>query len=92
MKDKFISALSSIKSGQRVFIHSVAAAPALLIDALAARANELSNVEIIHLHTEGKAPYAEPGMEGKFFTNALFVAANTRRPSRKGEEIIFQFS
>ncbi|EMO85971.1 hypothetical protein LEP1GSC070_1258 [Leptospira santarosai str. AIM] len=62
MKDKFISAnsaLFSVKSSQRVFVHSVAAAPALLIDALTARADELSDVEIIHLHTEGKAPYAE---------------------------------
>ncbi|AVQ13999.1 4-hydroxybutyrate coenzyme A transferase [Leptospira santarosai] len=87
MKDKFISAnsaLFSVKSSQRVFVHSVAAAPALLIDALTARADELSDVEIIHLHTEGKAPYAEPGMEGKFFTNALFVAANTRKAVEDG--------
>ncbi|ONF93121.1 acetyl-CoA hydrolase/transferase [Leptospira santarosai] len=87
MKDKFISAnsaLFSVQSSQRVFVHSVAAAPALLIDALTARADELSDVEIIHLHTEGKAPYAESGMEGKFFTNALFVAANTRKAVEDG--------
>ncbi|MDI7221265.1 4-hydroxybutyrate CoA-transferase, partial [Leptospira santarosai] len=45
MKDKFISAnsaLFSVQSSQRVFVHSVAAAPALLIDALTARADELS--------------------------------------------------
>nr|WP_156469936.1 acetyl-CoA hydrolase/transferase C-terminal domain-containing protein [Leptospira alstonii] len=84
---KFISAdtaLSSVKSGQRVFVHSVAAAPTLLIDALTARADELTDVEMVHLHTEGKAPYAEPGMEGKFFTNALFVAANTRKAVEEG--------
>nr|WP_086005146.1 acetyl-CoA hydrolase/transferase C-terminal domain-containing protein [Leptospira alstonii] len=84
---KFISAdtaLSSVKSGQRVFVHSVAAAPRLLIDALTARADELTDVEMVHLHTEGKAPYVEPGMEGKFFTNALFVAANTRKAVEEG--------
>ncbi|UMQ52490.1 4-hydroxybutyrate CoA-transferase [Leptospira interrogans] len=83
----FISAdlaVSSVKSGQRVFVHSVAAAPTLLIQALTSRANELTNVEMIHLHTEGKAPYAEPGMEGKFFTNSLFVAANTRKAVEEG--------
>ncbi|EQA55486.1 acetyl-CoA hydrolase/transferase family protein [Leptospira kmetyi] len=87
MNDKFISAnsaLSSVQAGQRVFVHSVAAAPSLLIEALTARAHELTNVEMIHLHTEGKAPYAEPGMEGKFFTNALFVAANTRKAVEEG--------
>ncbi|EMN02374.1 hypothetical protein LEP1GSC035_3267 [Leptospira noguchii str. 2007001578] len=74
-------AISSVKSGQRVFVHSAAAAPTLLIQTLVSRANELTNVEMIHLHTEGKAAYAEPGMEGKFFTNSLFVAANTRGSS-----------
>ncbi|MCG6169936.1 4-hydroxybutyrate CoA-transferase [Leptospira sp. FAT2] len=87
MKVKFISAnsaLSSVKAGQRVFVHSVAAVPTLLIEALTARAGELSNVEMIHLHTEGDAPYAKPGMEGKFFTNALFVAANMRKAVEEG--------
>ncbi|WP_078127518.1 acetyl-CoA hydrolase/transferase family protein [Leptospira alexanderi] len=78
------SAISSVKSGQRVFVHSVAAAPSLLIEALTARADELTDVEMVHLHTEGKAPYAEPGMEGKFFTNALFVATNTRKAVEEG--------
>ncbi|XDD52344.1 acetyl-CoA hydrolase/transferase family protein [Leptospira sp. WS92.C1] len=87
MKDKYISAdsaLSEVKTGQRVFIHSVAAAPPLLIDALSARSSELTDIEIIHLHTEGKTPYAEPGMEGKFFINSLFVAANTRKAVEEG--------
>ncbi len=87
MKVKFISAnsaLSSVQSGQRVFVHSVAASPRLLIEALTARAQELTNVEMIHLHTEGDAPYAEPGMEGHFFVNSLFVCANTRKAVEEG--------
>ncbi|PJZ52962.1 acetyl-CoA hydrolase/transferase family protein [Leptospira adleri] len=87
MKVKFISAdsaLSSVQSGQRVFVHSVAASPRLLIEALTARAPELTNVEMIHLHTEGGAPYAEPGMEGRFFVNSLFVCANTRKAVEEG--------
>lgn len=87
MKVKFISAnsaLSSVQSGQRVFVHSVAASPQLLIEALTARAPELTNVEMIHLHTEGGAPYAEPGMEGHFFVNSLFVCANTRKAVEEG--------
>ncbi|MBM9501077.1 acetyl-CoA hydrolase/transferase family protein [Leptospira sp. 201903071] len=87
MKVKYISAdsaLSSVQSGQRVFVHSVAASPQLLIDALTARAPELTNVEMIHLHTEGTAPYAQPGMEGRFFVNSLFVCANTRKAVEEG--------
>lgn len=87
MKTKFISAksaLSAVQSGQRVFVHSVAAAPSLLIETLSERAPELKNVEMIHLHTEGKAPYVNPGMEKSFFTNALFVAANTRQAVAEG--------
>jgi 4-hydroxybutyrate CoA-transferase len=43
-----------IKSNDRVFIHSVAAAPPIIINAMLARAKELRNVEIVHLHTEGQ--------------------------------------
>ncbi|EMF81064.1 hypothetical protein LEP1GSC188_3581 [Leptospira weilii serovar Topaz str. LT2116] len=42
-------------------------------------------MKMVHLHTEGKASYAEPSMEGKFFTNALFVAANTRKTVEEGK-------
>ena len=55
-------AVSVIESRNRVFIHSVAAAPGRLIEAMTARAPELSDVEIVHLHTEGPAPYAAPDM------------------------------
>ena len=53
-------AVSIIKSRDRVFIHSVAAAPAELIKATTDRASELKDVEIVQLHTEGDAPYALP--------------------------------
>ena len=55
-------AVSVIQSDNRVFIQSVAAAPRLLIEAMTARAPELRNVELVHLHTEGPAPYAAPEM------------------------------
>ncbi len=78
-------AVSVIESGNRVFIHSVAAAPARLIEAMTARAPELSDVEIVHLHTEGPAPYASPDMIGSFRVNALFVGANVRDAIHKGD-------
>ena len=68
-----IEALSYITSNSRVFIHSVAAAPQLLIEAMMYYSNALRNVEIVQLHTEGPAPYAELGMEQSFKVNAFFV-------------------
>ncbi len=78
-------AVSVIRSGNRVFIHSVAAAPQRLIQAMTARAPELRDVEIVHLHTEGPAPYAAPEMRESFRVNALFVGANVRDAINSGE-------
>ena len=71
-------AVSGVKSGDRVFIHGMAAAPSELIEALVNRADELLNVEITHLHTEAPAPYIDPKYRGIFYTRALFVGANVR--------------
>jgi 4-hydroxybutyrate CoA-transferase len=78
-------AVSVIKSRDRVFIHSVAAAPQRLIKAMVARGGELRDVEIVHLHTEGDAPYARPEYAKSFRTNALFIGANIRSAVATGE-------
>jgi acyl-CoA hydrolase len=77
-------AVSVVKSGDRVFIHSVAAAPSRLIDALAARAPELRVVEIVSLHTEDDAPYAAPELAKSFRVNAIFVGPNLRAAVAEG--------
>ena len=77
-------AVSVIKSGDRVFVHSVAAAPRRLIRAMTARAPELRVVEIVQLHTEGDAPYAAPELSRSFRVNALFVGANVRAAVQEG--------
>lgn len=78
-------AVSIIKSGDRVFIHSIAAAPQKLIHAMTGRARELRRVEIVHIHTEGEAPYVAPEYAGVFYTNAFFVGANVRHAVETGE-------
>lgn len=86
-KDKFTTAEEAVKlinSGDRVFIHSVAAAPQPLINAMTERAPELEDVEIVHLHTEGNAPYVKPKYSDTFHTNALFVGANVRKAVNEG--------
>lgn len=78
-------AVAMIKSGDRVFIHTAAAAPQQLINAMAARYASLQDVEIISMHTEGDAPYLRPEMKGHFRLNAMFVGANARKAVQAGE-------
>jgi len=83
----FISAEEAVKcieSGDRVFVHSVAAAPHILLHAMTGRADELRNVEVIQLHTEGAAPYADPKYKESFYVNALFVGSNVRKAVNEG--------
>jgi 4-hydroxybutyrate CoA-transferase len=77
-------AVASVRSGDRVFIHGVAAAPHVLINALVDRASDLRDVEIVHLHTEGPAPYSNPEFADSFRVNAFFVGANVRESVNNG--------
>jgi 4-hydroxybutyrate CoA-transferase len=71
-------AVAHINSGERVFIHGGAATPESLVQALTARHEELRDVEIVHLHTEGTAAYAKPEYGKSFHVNVFFVGGNVR--------------
>lgn len=77
-------AVSVIESGDRVFVHTAAAAPQALVHAMTDRADELAAVEVCHLHTEGDAPYASERHAATFRTNAMFVGANVREAVNNG--------
>lgn len=77
-------AVSVLQSGHRVFIHTAAAAPPPLVDALGFRVRKLRDIEVIHLHTEGEAPYAAPEMAERVYTNSLFVGKNVRHAANEG--------
>jgi acyl-CoA hydrolase len=77
-------AVESIHSGFRLFIHSVAAVPNALVEALTARAPELRDVQLYQLHTEGTAPYAKPEYANSFYVNAFFVGSNIRTAVAEG--------
>lgn len=74
-----VDALAHIDSEQRVFVHGGAATPNVLVDALVAHAERLRDVELIHLHTEGPAAYADDNYADSFRVANLFVAGNMRR-------------
>src|SRR5215210_409964 len=77
-------AVAAVASGHRVFVHGGAAVPRALVAALVARAGELRDVEIVHLHTHGPAPYTAPDLAGSFRHRALFVGANVREAVQAG--------
>ena len=80
------AAVAAVRSGQRVFVHGGAAVPRALLAALVARgrADALRDVELVHLHTLGPAPYAAPELAGAFRHRALFVGANVRAAVQAG--------
>jgi len=77
-------ALSLVQSGQRIYLHGMAATPQELIRGLVANAGHLRGVEIVQLHSEGPAPYVQPEYAESFRVKALFVSANIRDAIRDG--------
>jgi len=77
-------AVAGIRSGQQIYLHSAAAVPEVLLEALVARAPELENVRIIHFHIEGPGPHLAPEMAGHFFHRALFIGPNARQAVNEG--------
>ena len=77
-------AVKVIKSNDRVYIQAAAAAPQELINAMSARHEELRNVEVCHLHVEGKTPYADIIYKDSFHVNSLFIGKNVRHTIKAG--------
>lgn len=74
-------ALAPIKSGDHIHWPCVAAAPQLLIKALVEHAekNNLNNIKVTHLYTEGYAEYAD---NPRFHLDSYFVGANVRKSTQ----------
>ena len=77
-------AVKVIKSNDRVYVQAAAAAPQALVKAMSARHEELKNVEVCHLHTEGEAPYSNPELKDSFHVNSFFIGKNVRHTLKEG--------
>ncbi len=77
-------AVKIIKSNDRVYLQMGAATPQTLVKAMTARHEELRNVEVCMLHTEGVAPYADPALKESFHVNSFFIGANVRHTLTAG--------
>jgi len=78
------AAVRSVRSGDKIYVHSNAAVPQVLVDALTERSDDLKDVEIYHLLTLGRASYAAPELAGSFRVHALFIGSNVRRAVNDG--------
>lgn len=86
-KQKVVSreeAVSVVESGDRIFISGNAASPLLLTRALAARKEELLDVEVNHVLLLGDDPLTKAGMERHFRHNSLFVGPADRGAIAEG--------
>jgi len=71
-------AIKEINSGDKVFIHSAAATPNVLVEEMVKRAHELRNVNIYQIHTEGDCSYAKEEFKDSFNVHAFFNGSNIR--------------
>ncbi len=77
-------AVKVIKSGDRVKVQPGCAVPHVLLDAMVRRADELENVEVVHILAMGDMPYMDPKYEGTFRHRALFIGHNARKAVAEG--------
>ncbi len=77
-------AVKLIRSGDRVLVQGGSATPQSLVKAMTARAPELRNVEVVHIHTEGYIDYAGPDYQDSFKTSCFFIGSNVRKYVQQG--------
>ena len=77
-------AVSVINSSDLIYVSGNAATPYFLMRALASRKDELKDVELSHVLLLGEDPFSEPGMEGHFRHNSLFVGPADRKAINEG--------
>lgn len=74
-----IEAVASIRSGQKVWCHAMAATPYKLLEALAQHVMYLEDVQVLQLHLEHAEVLAKPELEGHL-RNRCYFASKTTRP------------
>lgn len=78
------TALTSVQSGNRVYLAGGSGVPKELIGGLIRRASEIRDVELTHILTFAEAPYVDPQFQGAIRVNALFIGPNVRQAVHEG--------
>jgi acyl-CoA hydrolase len=79
-----LEAVSAVRSGEKIWCHSMAATPTLLLDALARHARSLQDVTIMQLHLEHAEAIADPALEGRLRSRCFFAGKTTRELINQG--------
>lgn len=76
----------NLQSGAKIFVHTAAASPEILLDKLCdeVRTKNLTGIEVYHLHIEGRAPHVAEEFRDRIKTYCLFVGANCRLAVKEG--------
>jgi acetyl-CoA hydrolase len=78
------TALSSVKSGDRIYVGGGSGVPITLIEGLIQCAPRLRDVEITHVLVFAEAPYVDPQYTESFRHNALFIGPSVRQAVHEG--------
>lgn len=81
-----VEAMEMVKSGSTVFVQGAAATPLALVAGLTEYGikNQLKNVDVCHMHTEGPALYAKPEHSEIFRSRSFFMGGNVRQAVADG--------
>ena len=73
-------------TGDTVFVQGAAATPNVLLEAMAhhGKENNLKDITVVHMHTEGPALYAQEEYSGIFRSKSTFMGANVRKSVSEG--------
>lgn len=79
-------AFAKLESCQTVFVQGAAATPVVLIEAMTkvGKEKKLHDIQVCHMHTEGKAAYTTEDCEGIFRSNSFFMGGNVRKAVAEG--------
>ncbi|MBF0530733.1 MAG: acetyl-CoA hydrolase/transferase family protein, partial [Deltaproteobacteria bacterium] len=77
-------AAALVRSGDRVVAAHACGSPEPILEAMVRRAEELIDVEIVHMVSMGKSQYCLPQYSKSFRHNALFAGGNTRGAIAEG--------
>ena len=79
-------AVRLVKSGDTICCQGSTSVPVLLQEALARRADELRDVQIVSGFniTEGPAPFCKPEYKDSFLVNSIFLCADQRKHVAEG--------
>lgn len=73
-----LEAIQTIDSGENIWVHSMAATPVLLVEALAEHARTKRNIVVLQLHLENAQALCSPELEGHLRNRVFFAGRGTR--------------